>query len=112
MITTSYFVSSGAGTIPFYLKITTKMLQWVTPLLKVCTDPLTEDNNGFFSRGSPTALYLSFGLAVLFGSPNNLINYFGVPEDLPLGEGFFIGPYPSFSSLILKKNRVFSPKTI
>ena len=41
----------------------TKILQVIHPLLKVCTDPLTEDNNPNFARGSPTEIFFS----LLFG---------------------------------------------
>ena len=32
-------------------------MQGVPPLLEVCTDPLTEDNNHNFARGPPTEYY-------------------------------------------------------
>ena len=36
--------------------MTTKFLQGDPPMLKVCTDPLTEDNNRNFARGSPNEI--------------------------------------------------------
>ena len=42
------------------IKMENNCFQGVLPLLKVCTDPLTEDNNRNFARGSPTDLF--FGL--------------------------------------------------
>ena len=60
---------------PLDLHINTKMFQWVTWLPKVCIDQLPEDNNWFF-KGYPTALYLYLGLTVFFGSPKNLIIFY------------------------------------
>ena len=39
------------------MNIITKCLQGSPPLLKVCTNPLTEGNNRNFARGSRTDLY-------------------------------------------------------
>ena len=36
------------------MKLATKILQGIHPLIKVYTYPLTEGNNRYFSRGSPT----------------------------------------------------------
>ena len=46
------------------MKISTKTFQGVAPLLKVCTDPLTEDNNRNSARVSPTEI---FGGGGVFG---------------------------------------------
>ena len=40
----------------------TKILQGDPPLLKVCTDPLTEDNKTYFSGDSSTELFFPFFL--------------------------------------------------
>ena len=42
------------------LNLATKILQGVPPLLKVCTDSLTEDNNRVFARGYPTEIFFGF----------------------------------------------------
>ena len=70
------------------LNMATEISQGVSPLLNVRTDPIPEDNNSKFSRGSPTELSLTLGPTQLYGSTNNLILllFFGV-TGLPLDEG-------------------------
>ena len=69
------------------MKGTTRILQGVPPLSKVCTDPLTEDNNQNFARDSPTEIFF-FGQSGISstnwreqpefwkGYPNELFFYF------------------------------------
>ena len=55
------------------LKMATKFLQGVPPLLKVCTDLLTEYNNRNFARGPPTE---TFGVG---GGGGSMVNGIGFP---------------------------------
>ena len=43
------------------LKIATKTLKWVPPLLKMCTDPLTENNNRNFQEVPPLSFLCPLG---------------------------------------------------
>ena len=45
----------------------TGIFKGVPPILKVCKDALTEDNNQNFARGSPTELYLPLGTTQFSG---------------------------------------------
>ena len=47
----------------------TKILHWDYPPLKVCTDPLTGDNNRNFARGSPTELFFFLSMAKVVSVP-------------------------------------------
>ena len=42
------------------MNLATKLLQGVPPLIKVCTDQLTEDNNQNFAKGYPTEIFYLF----------------------------------------------------
>ena len=51
------------------LKMATNILQGVPPLIKVYTDPLTEDNNRNFARGSFTEIFFLVSLVDGIGFP-------------------------------------------
>ena len=66
----------------------TKILQGDPPLIKVCIDPLTEDNNPNFARGSLTKLFFFISLVQVVSVPltagNNWNFARGSPTDLSI----------------------------
>ena len=83
----------------------TKMLQGVTPLIKVCKDPLPEYDNWNFTRGYTTEISLPLGLTQLYSSLNHsIILFIFTPLSLRIATGWggSIIPSPSFSPLIFR----------
>ena len=86
--------------------MSTKILQGIPPLLKVCTDPLTEGNNRDFVKGSSLrSFFCFFGLvSVPITEDNNQDFLRGSPTE-------FIFPLVKWIGLPLDKKVVSFPLT-
>ena len=70
-----------------------KNLKGDPPLLKVCTDPLAEDNNQNFARGSHTEIFLVSlfkVVSVTQAEDNNQDFERGSPTEILFLSGFFV----------------------